>query len=198
MSKKKPPRHKRVQHPDIDLRWGSDYLEHHVRMLCDTLLLIRQNKDRHEQLGAAWNAVVDSFLVHARLLAEFLTKEDDRDNDILAVDYFWDSPDNYTPKFDPWLADFCEKIGTRVAHITTEPMYARLPEKDDDETRLLISEMVWNMGQAAELIKERLMEFLKEVSESRLHMEEDISDKTRILAHLDRMNPPPADVPPSD
>lgn len=159
-----------VIHSDETLKVGSDYLEYHVNMYVHSLIWLRN----HEDSSLEKNAVLESHLIHARILIHFLSREESHyTRDVLAVDYFHDMPNAYSVLNDKTLNDWAGKIGKRAVHITTEPM----PD--------LKSDQAWDIGEIAQLLVPALREFIGDAAETRLY-----DTKAKYLGHLDKLSPP--------
>jgi len=149
--------HRKRNHTDADLRTGSDYLEYHVRMYIETLLWLRDQHESGKPEGTLWNAVLEAYLVHARILIDFLYKSNSRyDDDVIAVHYFHDLPVSFNPLPNTDLEDWAKEIGGRLVHITTKPMPA------------LKSQQKWPIDDIASGLIPTLMDFLKVVPDALL------------------------------
>jgi hypothetical protein len=107
-----------VVHSDRILRKATDYLEFDLHTFAASL-------DIHlmKQGTEVGNAMFDSFLLRARILIDFLFRDDGRPDDVLAIDFFHDFPANpFKRKLSKQLANEREKINKWVLHLTTDPM----------------------------------------------------------------------------
>jgi hypothetical protein len=147
---------RKVIHTDEVLRTASDYLEYHVHMYVDTLVFISARLAQSAPRDLAWNATLESHLVHARLIIDFLRKPQGREDDVLAIDFFHDLPDTYPLPEDEFLKSWADNVGGRLVHITTKPMPA------------LKSRQEWPIMEIAQRLKPWLHEFLRVVPDSRL------------------------------
>lgn len=162
-----------IKHSDETLKTGSDYLEYIVNMYVHTRLWLRKHDAENKGPSLEKNAVLESHLVHARILIEFLSKEESSwPDDVLAVDFFHDSPDSYNVLDDEVLDDWVAKIGKRLVHITTEPMPT------------LKSEQGWKLDEMAGRLIPALRRFVEAVPESRLY---DEGPKEKFREHLDKV-----------
>jgi hypothetical protein len=103
-----------------------------------------------------WNAMLEDYLIHARILINFICKSNSRDDDVIAVDYFHDLPGKFKPSQDNFLMDLADRIGGCLVHITTKPM----PD--------LKSQQNWPIDDIASRLNPVLMRFLRNAPESRL------------------------------
>jgi hypothetical protein len=96
---------------DIDL---SDYARSHVcyevRMLLGTYALLPRARDLIEH-----DAALESFLLHARALDDFLGCSDPRKGDVVAGRYV----DTWQPRY-PLTPEQRRSVGKRVAHLTED------------------------------------------------------------------------------
>jgi len=166
-------------HPDADLQTASDYLEYHIRMFVETLLWLRERLNQGGPKDIVWNAVLEDYLVHARLLIHFVCKTGPpRDDDVIAIHYFHDLPNRYTPLNDAYLADWAAKIGGNLVHITTKPMPT------------LKSQQIWPIDEIAARLAPGLIIFANLAPDTRL-----VADaRNDYLRHLAKLVPPVAPV----
>ena len=108
-----------MAHPQQVLISASDYLDYDVDMLLATGKWLHSNP-RGDLIS---NAVLESFLIHARTLIEFLSREG-RGNAVRAPDFFDGEPEgSYVPDVSPFLQTTKDRISTHLAHLTTEPLH---------------------------------------------------------------------------
>lgn len=84
--------------------------------------------------GPLNNALLESFVMHARVLLEFLFPENPRNDDLVASDYF-DSPEDWEKargKLPPELVRVRKRVGKEVAHLTLARLTVKLEEKPWD------------------------------------------------------------------
>ena len=159
-----------VKHLDETLRLGSDYLEYHVNMYASTFVWLSEHR---EEKSVEKNAVLESHLVNARILIDFLHKTDSHyANDVLAIDFFHDMTNAFTAPNDAVLTGWARNIGKRAVHITTEPM----PD--------LKSEQEWDIAEIAEHLVPLMRQFMEDVPETRLY-----DDREKYLEHLNKVLP---------
>src|SRR3972149_3903860 len=92
-----------VVHRREDLSLASDYLEYHVRMYVETLRFLRMRIAQRAPKDIIWNSALEDHLIHGRVLIDFLSKESGRDDDVLAIDFFYDAPGVFNPTRDNFL-----------------------------------------------------------------------------------------------
>ena len=127
-----------VVHSDKVLRKASDYFELDLHSLAATFDMLRRIPPQTE----VRNAVVDSFLIRSRLLIDFLCRDQARNDDVIALDYFHDfSPKPYRPYMSKELDREREKINKRLVHLTVEPM-PRLRSKQRYHPRKIVRPIV--------------------------------------------------------
>src|SRR5215216_5064603 len=92
----------------------------------------------------------------------------------LAIDYFYDSPNDFHPLQNDFLNSQARSIGGQLVHLTTKPMHK------------LKSEQEWDIRETAGKLVPALKEFLDKVTESRF------TNEVRIecLVHLAKLSPP--------
>jgi hypothetical protein len=162
-------------HPDSDLQMASDYLEYHTRMFVEALLWLRDSSAQGLPKDTIWNAVLEDYLVHARLLIHFICNSSARrDEDVIAVHYFHDLPGYYTPLTDAFLLDWAQKIGGNLVHITTKAMPA------------LKSQQIWPVDEIADKLVPGLRMFLTAVPETRLA----VGVRNDCMKHLSKLSRP--------
>jgi len=108
----------RLPHKDAHLRTATDYIEFDLKSLIAALHLYVQHKGT--PIG---NAAVDSLLVRSRVLIDFLFAVSPKLDDVVASDFFHDSPSmTYSPRLTKSLSQERQKINKRLMHLTTQPM----------------------------------------------------------------------------
>ncbi len=112
---------RKVIHADEQLYTGSIYLRYHVKMYVETLLSI-QSQPTPLGWQTQYNAILDSHLIHARILINFLNTSSSRKTDVCAIDYFYVEQSQFDLVIDEFLKNQVEKIGGNLVHITTKPM----------------------------------------------------------------------------
>jgi hypothetical protein len=135
-----------------DLHIASDYFEYHVRMYVETL----QALDEHPVEIFGWNtkrnAILESHLVHARALIDFVCKtQGRRTGDVWAGDYIKNG--DYIPSDCDELKEIAKQIGGQLVHIT----YKASPRKK--------SEQNWPVKRLTELLLPLIKQFLHIVSD---------------------------------
>jgi hypothetical protein len=104
------------------------------------------------------NAVLESHLIHARILIKFLSESDSRDRkeDVLAEDYFHDIYPMFNFLDDAFLNRRVQDIGGQAVHITKKSMPNLRSQKD------------WPLHDIADRLKPAIKSFLDAVPKSRL------------------------------
>lgn len=163
----------RNTHTDEQLRIGSKYFIYHVKMYVETLLWL-QSQERPDGWDTIRNAIIETHLVHERVLINFICNSTARDTDLLAIDYFHDVPSIFYPPQDDFLNGQASRIGGQLVHLTTKPMPNLKSEQD------------WQIRETAKKLVPALQIFLYKVSEPRF------PDNVKIacLQHLARLSPP--------
>lgn len=94
-----------------ELRKLGEHLNYEMDMLVRTSVLATQEVDEHRRY-----AFLEAFLVHYRVLAEFLSAKPKKEDDVTAKDFFpaWKSP----VKFSDW-----DDINKSLAHLTTRRIH---------------------------------------------------------------------------
>jgi hypothetical protein len=106
-------------HDNEVLRRASDYLDYDVDMLIATAQWLTTGEG---DSGLLRNAVLESFLIHARTLIEFLSRTGHR-NAVRADHYFEGTkPGTYSPNVSDFLVGAKGKISPHLAHLTTDPL----------------------------------------------------------------------------
>jgi len=178
-------------HSDEFLRLAFDYFEYHLHMYTDTAIWLESRQPRYPdwerpQRTLEYNAVLESCLLHTRVIAEFLYAERRQfENDVIALDYFHDAPPSrcYNPKAYsfPGIDDFISGVGKCVAHITTAPM----PK--------LTSDVDWKLWPMASPLFGLFGKFRVLVPPSRV----DAAHVDACLAHFDRLGEALGGKPPA-
>lgn len=121
-------------------------------------------------LNLVSNSVEDSHPVHARILYEFLSKENKRypDSDILARDFFISKSD-YERLDNQDLWDWNNKIGSYGFHLTTKHLAMK------------ISDFEWSIDEIAGQLLLPLRDFFNNKSASKLREQ----DRNQCLKWLD-------------
>jgi hypothetical protein len=164
-----------VIHTNEELQIASHYFRYHIRMYVETLLWLQD----HPAFGG-WNtlrnAILEDHLVHARILINFLSKrtKHDREDDVLAEDYFHDIPNIFEPLQDSFLNQQAQAIGGQAVHITKKPMPKLRSQKE------------WPTRDIAAKLTFAIKLFLKVVPETRLADDA----KQDCLTYLEKLTPP--------
>jgi hypothetical protein len=162
-------------HKDSQLCKATDYLEYDVHTFVASLELYIQarNTPGAMELG---NAAMDSFLLRARLLFDFLLRDNGLDDDVIAIDFFHDQPSRpYNPRMTKSVERQREKINKQLMHLTTRPM----PR--------LRSNQSYALKEIVPPISKSLRAWLAVVPDSRL--QQPAANTRRIFAqHLDRLD----------
>jgi hypothetical protein len=88
-------------------------------MYVETLLWL-QSHSRPYRWDTVRNALIESHLVHERVLINFLCQSNAIATDVLAIDYFHDSPKGFRPLQDDFLKTQSKTIGGQLVHLTTK------------------------------------------------------------------------------
>ena len=118
----------RTQRSKDELRKASDHLNYEIWMLdcMATALALGLAGD-----GRMKNSFLESFVIHARALLQFLYAEAPRADDVIAEDFFEDPLGWHTsrPAMTPLLSTVRRRVGKEAAHLT----YARQAVNPDDK-----------------------------------------------------------------
>ena len=125
-----PPRPKRSLE---DLNATLKHLDHEVWMVKRTAEFLFGNKANpaNETSAVIHNALLESSLIHARNLVDFLYPENSRDNDVVAYDFFGDSSAAYRKNREPQtklLKMVPRRVNKEVAHLTYDRL-GKAPEQ---------------------------------------------------------------------
>jgi hypothetical protein len=176
MSPRKPKHPK--EHTLEQFEKASDYFEHHLRMYVDTYVWLQQIITNIREKDLISNAMADAHVVHMRAIAQFLSKKDSNyETDVLAVDYFFDNPEDYEPLEDEFLAEWARNVGSWIVHITTVPMPT------------LVSEMAYPFPKIFRRLLRAVFEFLEIVPTGRFPEKH----REACLNHLQRIRYLPPD-----
>jgi hypothetical protein len=142
---------KRQQKTDAKLRTASISLWYEVSMLNAMAKYLSARVRASEQ--AAHNALVESFVVHTRILIEFFYPKDlVCDTTMIAADYV---PD-WKEDIPEWLDKVRKRAHTRLAHLT----YDRVHESKDNEK--------WDERVIGKHLNQLMSKFMAEVSLDRI------------------------------
>jgi hypothetical protein len=131
-----------------ELKQASNKLEYHVKGYAQTFLWLRDWRLRNLPSSLKSNSILDSHLIHARLLIFFLMTKS-QSTDVNASD-FLDDPSAFKPLNNSTLDEWRQKINVRHAHLTAK----NLTE--------LISDFKWDIGEIARNLVPLLLEFFEE------------------------------------
>lgn len=138
-------------HSDAQLALSSAHLIYHVRMYVETFLWLQEHP-RPETWDTVRNAVLETHLIHTRVLIHFTQRETSKEEtDVLAVDYFHDCPGDFSPLTNDFLLKQAQKVGGQLVHLTTK-------------SSLLKSEQEWQIGEIAKALVPALQGFLSVIS----------------------------------
>src|SRR2546428_11414548 len=109
-------------------------LDYEVWMLKRTAEILNVNKPNlaDETSRVIHNALLESSMIHARSLIDFLYDENPSDSDVVANDFF-DDPSDYRSARDPMtdlLRTVPHRVGKEIAHLT----YDRLGKAPEQRT----------------------------------------------------------------
>lgn len=107
---------------------GMDFFAYEVWMMRETAGRLA----RGEADTVIRNALLESFLIHARALVGFFDRRV-KDDDIIARDYV----PTWAETIPQSLRDECDRINKQVAHLTTTRHTAAVPEKQHDVAAIL-------------------------------------------------------------
>ncbi|HDD54633.1 MAG: hypothetical protein DRI65_15935 [Chloroflexota bacterium] len=108
--------------------------------------------------GAINNALLEAFTIHTRSILDFLYRDESRDDDVLAIDFF-DTPDEWIsirPEKSSTLQSIHKRVGKEVAHLT----YTRQEISPEDKN--------WPFLEIANDVEAVFSEFLNLVPKDRL------------------------------
>jgi len=100
-----------------EIRKASNHLHYEIAMLSSVAEAIALQKFQGTNIG---NALLESFLIHARLLKDFLYSNNPHEGDVIAEDFFernekWIS---IWPELSSLLNRLKGRVGKEVAHLT--------------------------------------------------------------------------------
>jgi hypothetical protein len=145
---------------DEDLVKIQQHLDYEVEMLSSTAIMLRDyprvNSENPEQQCAHYG-LLEAFLIHARVLIDFLYRHSSRCDEDVFAHHFVQNPDQWIsghPKPPADLEEVKKQVGKRVAHLS----YAR--------ARPGFSE--WRFVEIAERVLSDLNEWTKQAPEGKL------------------------------
>ena len=150
---------------------ASKFLVYHIKMYVETLLWLQQH-EKPSSWDTIRNAVLESHLVHERVLINFvcyLTPK--QEMDVLAVHYFSESPNDFHPPQDDVLNNQAKNIGGQLVHLTVK-------------STQLKSEQEWSIRETANKLVPVLEEFFSNVAESKVPN----SVRVECLKHLAKLS----------
>ena len=130
-------------HSPEEMRQASDPLLYEIWMFKCLAEEIQSRKSQSQTKDVVWNAVLDAFLIRARMLIDFFYKSrSNHDDDVLAVEYFssqaeWKSA---IGEITSLLKEVKEDVHISVAHLSharskrnwpTQQIYAELSQTID-------------------------------------------------------------------
>lgn len=144
---------KTTSHGAAELARASDHLSYEIKMFFSmSSVRLRDPKG----LQAIVNAVLESFVIHFRVLCDFFYPQHPRAEDVLA-DHFFDSPSDWRrPKLSKYLRDSRTRAHKEVAHLT----YDRLKVTPDEKE--------WDRAKLSREMLPVIREFLKTVPDARI------------------------------
>ena len=156
---------------DEQLLIASKFIVYHIKMYVETLLWLQQHA-RPYGWDTVRNAILESHLVHERVLINFLCYVmPKQDTDVLAVHYFSESANDFHPPQDDLLNNEAKNIGGQLVHLTVR------------STRLK-SEQEWRIRETVNKLVPALKEFLSNVREDRFPN----AIRVECLEHLARLS----------
>lgn len=108
---------------DPELKKGMDFFAYELHMMRRTA----ERLGRGESDDVTRNALLESFLIHARALVGFFGKRS-KDDDIIACDYV----STWAEAIPQYLRDVYDRVNKEVAHLTTTRHTTAVPEKQHD------------------------------------------------------------------
>jgi hypothetical protein len=107
-----------------------DHLHYEIDMINKTSVLIRSMGD--DESDTFRNAVLESFLVHVRILLEFLFHSDNHPDEVRADDYVpdWIQHRNFSKDTKRFFAKLQRAVNARVSHLSIRRL---TPEESDIE-----------------------------------------------------------------
>lgn len=149
-SKKKTRTVPRPVSSDDDLQKASDHLHYEVWMLeecADELDALRDVPETDEKRQLRVNVHLETFVMKARQLRDFLENKFHYDTDMIARDYL--SAQTALTPIDPDVLEAIERSDTEIAHLTFERL--RVPDKR------------WQVERIRSVIIDRMREFIDKV-----------------------------------
>lgn len=150
-----------IRRSDQDLVEISNHLLYEIQMLFETaraLATADRASERDVRMWATHNALLESFIIHARVLLDFLYSSRRKPDDVIAQD-FLDNASAWLqqrPKKSRLLKTSHKRVGKELAHLT----YARLAVTPDEKQ--------WQFVDIANEIGGVLKKFLRLVPEWRV------------------------------
>lgn len=157
-------RHVRPTRKIEELRGASKHLHYEVAMF---FILARALASGVFGEGILHNAVLESFIIHARILLDFLfLKARPQDDDVVAEDYLseWTEIRGEMP---PILTDLRFRVGKRAAHLT----YSRLAVGSEEKP--------WEFLKIVGTLEGVLDRFITKVSKEKLAEEWKMTEEQR-------------------
>ncbi|MFC1975657.1 hypothetical protein ACFLXQ_04605 [Chloroflexota bacterium] len=175
---------KRKQPSDEEIVTVKEHLLYELQMLLGTakiLVTIDPSNENDFQTVVIYNALLESFSMHARVLLDFLYNDKPHKDDVVASDFF--DPDCWflkRPQKSPLLEKLHKNVNKRVAHLT----YYRLKVKSKEvwEFTKIANEIAVIFGSFRDLVYEGSVsspfyEFLEGIVPAHSFFPKDSSDK---------------------
>ena len=106
--------------------------------------------------GLMQSALLESYLIHLRNLIDFLYRPRDRDDDVIAADFF-DDPASWTPTISATLERAQIRANKEMSHLTTKRKSGSQPQKE------------WDVGGLSKEIWQTTKDFAAKASYKKLH-----------------------------
>ena len=147
----------------LELAKASEHLHYEIGMLTDTAVCLNKGIPELETISASGrahaeiikNALLESFVLHARALADFFYNDSPRPDDVVAADYVSDWAKRRATE-SPLLQGLRSRAGKEIAHLT----FGRLLVKDVAKD--------WSFADITKEMRCLLIAFLQEVSDAQL------------------------------
>jgi hypothetical protein len=162
-----------MPHTNSELKLVSKYFVYHLRMYIETLEYIKAHEEKPGGWDTTRNSIIESNLIHARVLINFFYKKTSHKTDVIAKDYFNFPLTDFPIQTDTFLMEQSSLIGGKLVHLTKKAY----PD--------LKSEQEWPIFEIQEPLVKVILFFLGQVTEDKF----DHSAKTTSLHLLQRLHP---------
>lgn len=140
-----------------DLReFSGEHLFYEIKMLFDVNDLLQK---KGVEQGCVYNALLESFIIHAAIILDFFYKPPMKEDDATAVHFIRDVGrwKALRPPFDSYYRKFYRRRSREVVHLS----YQRLQIKAEEKP--------WNIRKVTEQIRRIVDVFLETADPQRLH-----------------------------